>query len=391
MEAPFDLTTLGLSPERGFLPQPDPQVELPLRYGLFHELAAELPKRLLAGRLRRAVEGLPLFDLGGLASAGDCRCAMRILSYLGHAYIWGEGAPAKRLPRTIAVPWHAVAAGLGRPPVLSYASYALDNWRRIDPKGPIDVGNIQILQNFLGGADEDWFIAVHVEIEALASPIVQAVAPIRAALERDDPGAVCAGLESVAGALERIVGTLRRMPEHCDPYIYYRRVRPFIHGWKDAPELPDGIVYEGVEAYGGLPHKLRGETGAQSSVVPTLDALLGIVHEIDPLRAYLEEMREYMPPGHRAFVEAVESGPSVRSFVERAGTPELREAFDACVGWLETFRSLHLEYAGRYIHSQAEQSPSNPTEVGTGGTPFMAYLAKHRDETGRQRTGRRGG
>ena len=87
----------------------------------------------------------------------------------------------------------------------------------------------------------------------------------------------------------------------------------------------------------------------------------------------------------------MESGPPVRDFVERAGTPELWEAFDACVGWLETFRSLHLEYAGRYIHSQAEQSPSNPTDVGTGGTPFMAYLSKHRDETGRQRTARTGG
>ncbi len=45
---------------------------------------------------------------------------------------------------------------LGRPPVLSYASYALDNWRRIDRKNPIDLGNIALLQNFLGGQDEEY-------------------------------------------------------------------------------------------------------------------------------------------------------------------------------------------------------------------------------------------
>ena len=27
------------------------------------------------------------------------------------------------------------------------------------------------------------------------------------------------------------------MPEKCDPYIYYHRVRPFIFGTKDNPDL----------------------------------------------------------------------------------------------------------------------------------------------------------
>ncbi len=59
----------------------------------------------------------------------------------------------------------------------------------------------------------------------------------------------------------------------------------------------------------------RGETGAQSAIVPALDGVLGIEHERDELREYLMEMREYMPPKHVAFIEAVEAGPSVREFV----------------------------------------------------------------------------
>jgi len=48
------------------------------------------------------------------------------------------------------------------------------------------------------------------------------------------------------------------------------------------------------------------------------------------------------------------------------------------------FRAKHLEYAGTYIHAQAQVTPGNPSAVGTGGTPFMVYLRKHRDESKEQ-------
>ena len=63
---------------------------------------------------------------------------MVILSFLGHAYVWGEDTIVESLPPSLAVPWHRLALMLGRPPVLSYASYALDNWRRIERKNPIE-------------------------------------------------------------------------------------------------------------------------------------------------------------------------------------------------------------------------------------------------------------
>lgn len=382
-----DLKRFDVSAERGFLPERDPERALPPPLALWQELASELPKRLAARSTRAALRSLPRFALDALRSPAEERAALRVLSFLGHAFVWEGGEPVASLPAQLAVPWCALAGRLGRPPILSYASYALDNWRRFDARGPLTVDNLAILQNFLGGQDEDWFILIHVEIEALAARALQAALPALAAARAGDGAALGARLEEVASALEAMLATLRRMPERCAPSIYFQRVRPFIHGWKNHPALPGGVAYEGVSELSG-PQQLRGETGAQSTIVPVLDALLGVSHAPDPLRAYLDEMRAYMPPGHRAFLAHIETAGSLRTAVQRlsGARPELAEVYDACLGWLEAFRSLHLEYAASYIHTQAGGG-ANPSEVGTGGTPFMKYLAKHRDETARQRIG----
>ncbi|HWP60674.1 MAG TPA: indoleamine 2,3-dioxygenase [Candidatus Acidoferrales bacterium] len=373
--------------ERGFLPAPDPLAELPQYYEPWEDVARELPKLLVARKVRQVVSRLPLLETARLTGDRERRRAMLILSFLGHAYVWGESQTVDRIPAPLAVPWFEVARQLGRPPVLSYASYALDNWRRIDPEGPIALGNIALLQNFHGGLDEEWFILVHVAIEARAGAALAGIVHAQAAVKRGDAGDLARDLRAIARTLEEVHSILLRMPEHCDPYIYYHRVRPYLHGWANHPALPQGLVYEGVEAYGGRPQKFRGETGAQSSLVPSIDAALGIAHKEDLLQTYLMEMRDYMPPAHRAFVEFVERGPSIRRFVldHKTSHPSLREAYNACIHWLELFRSVHLEYAQTYIHKQNQRGPKNPVDVGTGGTPFIPYLRKHRDETNKHR------
>ena len=379
----LDPATYHVDPQRGFLPTPDPLAQLPTAFARWEEVAWELPKLLIAGAVRHSIKQLPLLKVSALQGEPQLERAMMLLSYFGHAFVWGEITPATHLPTNLAVPWYAVAQRLGRPPVLSYASYALHNWRRLDPAGPIALGNIVLLQNFLAGVDEEWFILIHVDIEAKVAPALVALGPAQAAVRADHGQELERCLTTVANALECAYLTLSRMPERCDPYIYYQRVRPYIHGWKNHPAMPEGIVYEGVEAYSGAPQQFRGETGAQSSIIPALDAVLGITHKNDPLRPYLMEMRDYMPREHRAFIEALEQGPSLREYViaHRTEQPALRDAYNACIHWITEFRAKHLEYAARYIHQQSQHGLDNPTTVGTGGTPFMPYLKKHRDET----------
>jgi len=381
---PF-ITASGIDHTRGFLPLQDPLTHLPSVFDAWESVALGLPKLLASDQVRRTIEQLPPFPIEAINDGRERERAMVLLSYLGHAYVWGESRPALILPARLAVPWHQIAQSLGRPPVLSYSSYALHNFFRFDPLREIECGNLGLIQNFLGGVDEEWFILVHVEIERKAAP---AMAVLHACLDAAEAGAVEqleALLSQVESSLRSIHATLRRMPEWCDPYIYYHRVRPYIHGWRNHPDLPDGVLYEGVEAYGGCPQQFRGETGAQSSIVPALDAMLGVTHYEDALSLYLQEMRAYMPPAHRAFIESLERRGPVRAFVDRSGGRELTSVFNACAQALEDFRSLHLEYAATYIFHQAQTNPKNPHVVGTGGTPFMEYLKKHRDETGHSR------
>ena len=112
-----------------------------------------------------------------------------------------------------------------------------------------------------------------------------------------------------------------------------------------------------------------------------MDALLGIGHAADPLREYLDQLHDYRPTGHRQFIDDVRASSRLRAFANASGHKGLTEAYNACIQAVADFRSRHLEYAASYINKQGKTSSGNDTEVGTGGTPFMRYLKKHRDET----------
>jgi indoleamine 2,3-dioxygenase len=374
-----------LNHDRGFLPLQDPLTRLPQAFDAWEDTAQRLPKILVSDQVRRMIAELPPFPIEEIYGSRERERAMVLLSYLGHAYVWGGRRPAVILPARLAVPWHQVAESLGRPPVLSYSSYALHNYFRFNESREIECGNIALIQNFLGGIDEEWFILIHVEIERKAAPAMAVLDACLDAAGEGDGERLEALLSQVETSLRSMHATLARMPEWCEPFVYYHRVRPYIHGWKNHPDLPEGIIYEGVEAYQGHPQQFRGETGAQSAIVPALDAMLGVRHQSDALSSYLEEMRTYMPPAHRAFIESLERRTSVRAFAQRAGRRTLTSVFNGCVEALDNFRSLHLEYAASYIFRQAQTDAKNPHAVGTGGTPFMDYLKKHRDETGQHR------
>jgi indoleamine 2,3-dioxygenase len=384
MSTPAKIADYGITEEFGYLPAHDPAQSLSAGNEEWDQFGKDLPKLLMGTNFRKRVQALPKFNIDKLNGEAEIQRAMLVLSYIGQAYQWSDNEAATVMPQVLAKPWYEVGKLVGRPPILSYQSYASDNWRRFDQAGPIECGNIGLLQCFLGGQDEEWFILIHIDIEKKAGKALKAIEEAQAAVVAQDAEKVEAALIKMRAALTAMYEVLGRMPERCDPYIYFHRVRPYIFGWRNNPSLPDGVVYEGVDEYKGVGQKFRGETGAQSAIIPAMDGVLGIEHEKDELREYLMEMRTYMPPKHVAFIQAVEAGPSVRNFVTTVKKSSLTQVFNDCIELVANFRAMHLEYAGTYIHAQAQATPGNPSAVGTGGTPFMIYLRKHRDETKKQ-------
>lgn len=380
----MQLSDYGLSRERGYLSHFEiDEIALPDRFDPNIEAAERLSGLLTSGRVRTWLEALPdpvIEDWAREAPEEQVRAAMVRFSFLVQAYVWGQPEAPRHLPANLARPIVALADRLGQAPLLPYSGYVLDNWARIDKAGPVALDNVRMVQNFLGGMDENWFVLVHVAIEAEAGVILDnAVSLVRAADEGDASAAERLLVENDL-AWEKIYAAFARMPDRCDPYIYFNRVRPYIHGWANNPALDGGLIYEGVEKLSGKPQALRGQTGSQSSIVPAMDALFGVRHGDDPLKHFLDELHHYRPMAHRRFIEDLGARSKLREFVASAGSSTLREAFNANIEQVARFRTRHLEYAASYINKQAASSSGNDPDVGTGGTPFMKYLKKHRDE-----------
>jgi indoleamine 2,3-dioxygenase len=380
----MNLIDYGMSRERGFLSHYEiDEIALPSLFDGVKQAAGNLSGLLSTGRVRHWLDQLAdpgLEDWAREAAEEKVRTAMVHYSFLVQAYVWGETTPPVHLPRNLARPMVAIADRLGQAPLLPYSAYVLDNWSRLDKAGPITLDNIYMVQNFLGGTDENWFVMIHVAIEAEAGVLLDNAARLITIAQQGDATEAERLMVEMDAAWECIYGHFGRMGERCDPYIYFNRVRPYIHGWANNPALGEGLIYDGVDRFEGRPQAYRGQTGSQSSIVPTMDALFQVGHSDDPLKSFLDELHHYRPVAHRRFIEDIGARSTLRPFVEQSGSASLRDAFNACLHQTARFRTRHLEYAASYINKQASSIPGNDPDVGTGGTPFMKYLKKHRDE-----------
>ena len=142
-----------------FLPKKDPLIKYISSANSLKRLeniSNQLPKLLLTGKTQSLIDNLKPNDLSinKILKSNDIRelkLAMNHLSFISHSYIWGAESPQKVLPEVVAKPWVVVANKLGRPPILSYGSYCLDNWFRLNTKKNISLENVGLITNFLGG------------------------------------------------------------------------------------------------------------------------------------------------------------------------------------------------------------------------------------------------
>lgn len=344
---------------RGFLPEPDPVTRFPhgSELAALDELGHDLPSLLEDKSFRTFVRELQIPPWPDEPVTPENLPYLRLyyvrLGFLASAYINQVPLPPESvLPRNIAVPLTRACRLLNRPPILSYDGYALYNWKRFNPNGPIALGNIDTIQNFVHMYDEHWFILVHVEIEAQAAEILAAID------SWSKGGDINESLKRIAAAVWKQVEVLKRIPEKMDPSLYFKTFRPYIRFFEN-------VVYEGVDT---APMSYRGETGAQSSIQPTLVAFLKIPHQESILTNHLLDMRQFMPAEHRQLIAEVESMPPVKPLANAAIFNDVLEA-------VAVFREVHFGWAEMYIHRHV----ADPR--GTGGTPYRQWLRQLIDET----------
>lgn len=351
--------------QHGFLPFPDPLRAFPAGspLAMLDELGRDLPSLLEDANARSYLRSLTIPSWPSDTVCETDLPALRLyylrLGFIASGFINQVGqAPATVLPKNIAFPLCHACALLNRPPILSYDGYALYNWKRFDPAKPIALGNIDTLQNFVHLYDEHWFILIHVEIEARAAEVLAAIADGADALMRSDQAKLDDALSRIAVSVRQQAAVLQRIPEKMDPHVYFRAFRPYIRFFEN-------VVYEGVA---NSAMSFRGETGAQSSIMPALVAFMKIPHQPSLLTNHLGDMRHFMPAAHRKYLDDVSRLPSPKSLASK-------EPFNAVLEEMAKFREIHFGWADLYIH----QRVADPR--GTGGTPFRQWLQQLIDET----------
>lgn len=257
-----------------------------------------------------------------------------------------------RLPKCIAFPLHQLSVKIGRQPIWDYAGCVLSNWSLVDKTKAISLENIEILRTLTNLTCEVWFYKIHVVIEAYGGQAVKEILKIyelvrkcsnRIETYKTDINSINKlvtrleiikeSLETIAACVQLMKLTFSRMSEQCKDTDFFEVLRPWLAGWPK-----QGVIYEGVDE---TPQVHGGGSGAQSSLLPSLDALIGVsymkkVNLIDKENAEkavgqtkkntskselyefvktLKRFRKHMPREHASLLDTLESEPCVRNIV----------------------------------------------------------------------------
>ncbi|KAM9822843.1 indoleamine 2,3-dioxygenase 1 isoform 2-T2 [Syngnathus typhle] len=372
--------------------------ELPPYYQPWMDIAHQVPELVLAHELRSRIEKMPQLSIQFLQRHRELRLAHLALGVMTMGYVWQEGEidTVKMLPRTLAVPYWELSRRLGLPPILTHADAVLANWRKKDPKGPLDIGNLELLVSIPGGENVRGFFIVTLMVELAAIPALKSIPKVINGVRCADTKAVAQALGDISQSMDKMAKCLRLLHEHVDPAVFYGIMRIFLSGWKDNPCMPKGLVYEGVQTE---PMEYSGGSAAQSSLLHCFDELLGVKHEAKS-GAFLTCMRNYMLPAHKQLIRDISLQPSLRTFVQQHADQQLTEAFQECISKLLALRNYHITVVTRFItipaakarqlRNQSKEAEALETvsmapvaleERGTGGTGIMSFLKTVRNET----------
>ncbi|KAJ3973654.1 tryptophan 2,3-dioxygenase [Lentinula raphanica] len=364
---------------------------------------------------RERVKNLPMLEIRPLLrSELMLRRAHHVLAWILHFYVHSISSPQNqiRIPPPLSVPLLQVCREMQMPPVLTYSDDVLYNWALMS-SSTIDPNNLRILSSFTGTPSESHFYLTSARIELIG---VGALALMQSTLDELFVGdqiavrRITGYLSALGTIIAEMEVELKKMPEGCDPSLFYEHIRPWFRGIDFMKE--EGWVFEGLEADSALeqPTELSGPSAGQSSLIHALDVFLGVhefSHKESNSNSFLSRMQSYMPRHHRNFLSHLQSQNTRRSLralvfdgLDQTGGNghatmddgrALLEAYNSAVFALKKFRDAHFVIVARYIIGPAA-AVDRPTAAerasledaplkGTGGTDLARFLKGVRDST----------
>ncbi len=268
---------------------------------------------------------------------------------------------------------------------MSYAAaYTLYNYRFLDPTIGLDTyGNLRLIRAFERGLDasssEAGFVLTHVDMVKHspglilgAGQMLDAIAYDRSRISGAETSPIQAEVHTafthLLTAITAIEASMENMWSHSLP-CEYLSYRTFIFGITNQSMFPNGVVYDGQNK--NQPMFFRGESGANDSIIPLLDALLEIPMPRNPLTEILKDFRSYRPKPHReflAFVRKRAEEVGVREYCCSDGGAETTVLYLRLLDHVRSFRWRHWLFAREYIIRRSK----HPTA--TGGSPIVTWL-----------------
>ena len=331
---------------RGFLPYIDPIIT-GSGSNIFEKLndyASILPEYMQGKN-----NDIDYFDVQECKKLVDCdNLPMSIRAYavvtsLAHGYIVHTGGD-RDLNSTVKVPISLskclldLSESLGRLPTQTYETYILQNYKLHNPDKGYTLPNIKALATYTGTKQEEWFIKVHVVSEHLGGKVLRELNSVQKSItnfkEEDYNSNMKASLDKATGYMEDLNKHLFTMNDGISGEEFFFNLRPYLKAWDG------GVKYESDSAIFPGEVVWRGASGAQSSILPAIDRMMGLnVTQLDTMK----DMYNYMPPEHKLYLDKLERGNKIKDFVKESGDRELVLSYNTFVHSIKEFREIHYK------------------------------------------------
>lgn len=352
----------------GFLNPAAQLVELPTEFSRLTEITQNLGNLLREKQLRPIINDFPVLELPSNLSQSQYERLWVLYGMVSSAYLFSIYEDELRvLPQCLALPFFQLSQRLSMPPILNYHAYVYNNFQLLpdhtDKSKPESYAPLFTFSSPTDAAyeGEKWFIVVHVAAEKVITHAVAQLVDAQHAVLTGDNATILACFKSIIAGMKTMAETIARMSERLEPDLYAFTTRKYVFPF-------DNVVFEGVNELGGVPQKLRGETGGQSPVPRAIGAFLGIEHgSVD-----MSELGLHMHPSHQVFIAHLKSGPSIKDYLK--SQPELVEPYNETLRAVADFRKAHMNLARTYLTKHTIVS-------GTGKSTFTSYLGGNLVET----------